>query len=601
MNTYLGLLGPGPGLDRRRGAGCAIVGQLLGPAGGDRRRADAGEVHVPVRQGKPDSGCWAARASRCGFTSGCRWRSRRWRPWPWSGWPGPDSVRLRGALLLIVGLIVASIPILIYVYTPVWTEAKRLGDPLSSAALSLAGRRAEQSADPRRDPDCPGVRRADSWASRSRRPRADGPVSSGSFPSWSWWTCRLAAWQTCRRSRLRTGPSPPGLFARLKADPGFIRGVRQVDDKHSGEPGYASEPIDFLQGAVALDWSLPAAWGLSSSKGETPMISRPVARLLRLRGCWHRTLRHREREPHASSVAACGELSAQHPRGHGLIARNPSVLPRARLVGPAGLCGRCRGRHGGRSSNRGPKTVSRLIVEDPTRPLDRSAEVSGTARIVTDLPEQVVVETESPVRPTWSWPTHLIPAGRQPLTASPPHPPRLRGLPRRVSARRVTHGRLHLSSRPVSTRAWRSRSLGLRWQSSSVVPALAMSGCRRRPRSLAWSGRFRKGTFRWPWPRSCWFRSFGSRPGCRSPAIAAGTSSFHRFTWGAGIAAMKRIGSRVLTPPSWNRWSTVMGRRSPSPPDDHRLRRPQVQSQPGAGDKGLNFLLDSPIVSTLKC
>ena len=66
--------------------------------------------------------------------------------------------------------------------------------------------------------------------------------------------------------------SPPETVRRLKADPGFIR-VFGDGDKHSGEPGYAFEPID-LSVRDALDWSLPAAWGLASSKGETPMIAR---------------------------------------------------------------------------------------------------------------------------------------------------------------------------------------------------------------------------------------------------------------------------------------------------------------------------------------
>ena len=39
--------------------------------------------------------------------------------------------------------------------------------------------------------------------------------------------------------------SPPETVRRLKADPGFIR-VFGKGDKHSGEPGYASEPIDYL-------------------------------------------------------------------------------------------------------------------------------------------------------------------------------------------------------------------------------------------------------------------------------------------------------------------------------------------------------------------
>ena len=43
--------------------------------------------------------------------------------------------------------------------------------------------------------------------------------------------------------------SPPESVRRIKADPGFIR-VYGKGDKHSGEPGHASEPIDYLPGAM---------------------------------------------------------------------------------------------------------------------------------------------------------------------------------------------------------------------------------------------------------------------------------------------------------------------------------------------------------------
>src|SRR5262249_21974227 len=37
----------------------------------------------------------------------------------------------------------------------------------------------------------------------------------------------------------------------------------------------------------------------------------------------------------------------------------------------------------------------RVVVEDPTRPIEPGAGATGTARIVKDLPEQVVIETIS--------------------------------------------------------------------------------------------------------------------------------------------------------------------------------------------------------------
>ena len=82
------------------------------------------------------------------------------------------------------------------------------------------------------------------------------------------------------------------------------------------------------------------------------------------------------------------------PVGAGFIHRNPRVLPRARLMGrpfyadgPAEAVAAL--------EKLGPATRERLIVEDPTRPIPATESVAGTARIVEDLPERVVIQTES--------------------------------------------------------------------------------------------------------------------------------------------------------------------------------------------------------------
>ena len=93
------------------------------------------------------------------------------------------------------------------------------------------------------------------------------------FPSWSWSIWSAAHARDAPTVSPAYWTSPPETATVLKADPSFIR-VFGIADKHSGEPGYASEPIDFLPARDPLDWSLPAAWGLSGSAGKTPMISR---------------------------------------------------------------------------------------------------------------------------------------------------------------------------------------------------------------------------------------------------------------------------------------------------------------------------------------
>ena len=54
-----------------------------------------------------------------------------------------------------------------------------------------------------------------------------------------------------------------------------------MGDKAAGEPGYASEPIDFIAVRDPLDWSLPLVWHVNASRGETPMIARRVRRFHR--------------------------------------------------------------------------------------------------------------------------------------------------------------------------------------------------------------------------------------------------------------------------------------------------------------------------------
>ena len=80
--------------------------------------------------------------------------------------------------------------------------------------------------------------------------------------------------------------------------------------------------------------------------------------------------------------------------GSALIYRNPHAQPRARLMGlPAYADDE---RHAARLVGElGAEVRRRLVVEDPGRPLPADADASGTARIVVDEPERVVVETES--------------------------------------------------------------------------------------------------------------------------------------------------------------------------------------------------------------
>ncbi len=66
--------------------------------------------------------------------------------------------------------------------------------------------------------------------------------------------------------------APPETARRLKDNPNTIR-VFGAGDKGSGEFGYASEKVDFMEVRDPLSWSLPSVWHLNASKGCATIIS----------------------------------------------------------------------------------------------------------------------------------------------------------------------------------------------------------------------------------------------------------------------------------------------------------------------------------------
>ena len=134
MGSGLAVIGAGgPG-------GTRPLGELLGAAGGDRRHPDARQVHVPVRLRPPDPRAGQlARAGpvpSLGLAGGGRAGGGRAS----SGWAGPGEVRLRSAAILALVLVAASIPILLYVYAPVWTHPRRWTQPYHLARYRWLGR-----------------------------------------------------------------------------------------------------------------------------------------------------------------------------------------------------------------------------------------------------------------------------------------------------------------------------------------------------------------------------------------------------------------------------------------------------------------------------
>ena len=444
----------------------------------------------------------------------------------------PGFVRLRWALILIAALIAISIPVLLYLYAPVWTEPNKWNDAYHHARYRWLGQELRRAAG--RDTMLILLGSAAAWLAR----RMCQTVRRGAM-AWVFPILVMADLMSAHAQDVPTvspayWTSPPETVRRLKADPGFIR-VFGKGDKHSGEPGYASETLDFLPARDPLDWSLPAAWGLASSKGETPMFAR---RLLDYFD--HVKVGRYDIESVSHMVtghALRNVFLANDPVGSAFVHRNLSVLPRARLLGRPVYVNDAA--EGVKALERlGPEKRTRLIVEDPSRPLDASAEVSGTARIVTDMPEWVEVKTDS------SGPAYLVLAD----TFDPGWSATVDGSPAPIRPAYVAFRAVALT--PGShTVAFTYRPAGFTLGLAISIVGIALA-------ILLWLRGDRLGSSigdHFDLPRSLEFRKLlflslaivviGSAirigSGTRLSLQDRWTDSFHRFTWGAGIAGMK--------------------------------------------------------------
>jgi len=300
-------------------------------------------------------------------------------------------VRLRIPWAVAAVLVVLSILILNHVYEPVWTNSGRWSRPYHQSRFRWLGtelgiaatrtlvivsaawfvmRQAVRTDDPAKRRRIAAVLPALVMADLLGSHIADVPTIDPAY-----WT------------------TPPASVDRLKADPRLQR-IFGVAEKSSGEPGYASEPVDFFAVRDVLAWSLPPVWGLSSSTGETPLYSR---RLLEYNehakpGAGRFDI---EAVSHILAGQALGRLDP-HPQqvGTAYIHVNKNALPRARLAGrPTYASGEAEAV--ALLDRLGPAIRDRLVVEDPDRPLAEGAEPAGTATIVVDDPERVEVATTS--------------------------------------------------------------------------------------------------------------------------------------------------------------------------------------------------------------
>jgi len=450
----------------------------------------------------------------------------------------PGFVSLRGALILAGVLVGLSIPIMVLIYTPVWATPKRWAQPVHLARYGWLGRELLMATSRTAILAAAGfcavvwaVRTQDS-ARRARRTAvlplvviadllgahfADVPTVDPKY-----WTV------------------PPLSAERLKAAAGFVR-VFGVADKHAGEPGYASEDIDFLPVRDTLDWSLPPVWHLASSTGNTPMISSRMvdytdhAMLSRgrfdLEGVTHIVTGRKH-------LALFPGLRGQ-PAGSAIILRNARALPRARLAGkPVYALNQSDAIAALDRLSKDNTLLDLLIVEDPTRPLPAAASVSGTARIVTDLPERVAVDVKA------DGPAYLVLAD----TFDPGWSATVDGQPAPIRPAYIAFRAVYLP-RGDHTVVFTYRPAGFDL-------GLGLSGCGILLGLLCWfippsTARLAPDHVALDWPpswRTWFFVALGTivvssaiTVRDRQPALQSRwRGSFHPFTWGAGIDAMRQ-------------------------------------------------------------
>ncbi len=181
----------------------------------------------------------------------------------------PGRVGIRGGIAFVSILVAVSIPILCYIYLPVWSEASRwtarnlvqkfgwLGRELTVAVVrtSLVGFGAVFLA---------------AIAARTRSVRWRRSIAAA-FPLLALIDVAGSHWDDVPTIDPSYWTSTPKSVEVLRADPSRIRIYGEAHFA-SGEPGHASRPVDFFRVRDGLAWSLPVVWKLPATAGITPIV-----------------------------------------------------------------------------------------------------------------------------------------------------------------------------------------------------------------------------------------------------------------------------------------------------------------------------------------
>jgi hypothetical protein len=451
----------------------------------------------------------------------------------------PGTVSLRNGLILAGTLIALSIPIMIYLYAPVWTRPKQWTQPYHLARYRWLGRELTF-----------GIARTallavTAWIVAWRAARAIDPVLrarlTAILPLLVLADLFFAHWFDVPTIDPGYWTVPPASAQRLQSSPEFVR-VFGIGDKHSGEPGYASEAVDFRAVRDPLDWSLPLVWHLNAARGNTPMISRRLAdftneKLGKKLGKMRFDL---EGDTHIVTGRRRAADFPGLPRtriGASFIHRNKDALPRVRLMGqPIYAADRLEALAA--LAELGQSLRDQLVVEDPTHPLAADAVVSGTASVVEEFPERVVIEAKAET------PAYLVLAD----TFDPGWSATVDGTGAPIRPAYVAFRAVYLTPG--------THKIVFTYRPAGLDLGLALTGCG-----------FFFGLLLWFWPssslgllpehsilhwpprwRTWWFLALAAivvvsavsvGPSGRPRLHSRWTNSLHRHTWGSGLEAMR--------------------------------------------------------------
>lgn len=447
----------------------------------------------------------------------------------------PGKVRLRGALIALVLLLSTCLPLLYYVYEPAWTDTTSWTTSYHRARFEWLSDQLAVSAGRSAFVIVTGLLvawRASRQADPTRRARLAAVLPF----------LILADLVGTQRSEITTiDPAywtvPPRSAQVILADPTHAR-VYGLGALSAGEPGYKVKSQPFFEARDTLAWSLAPVWGLRTSNAITPIYDKRM--YLYDRASLAAGVRFDlEDVTHllASGPSEYARLSPPLAAGTAQIYRNPGAMPRARLVGQP-VYAKDADDATRKLVQLGRAARDRLLVEDPTRPLPENAEARGTARIVAEEPERVVieVEAESPAYlfladtydPGWTATVDGKPAAVRPAYIA-------------FRAVFVPAGRHEVVFR-YQPEGW---SLGLAL--SGVGAILALGTFLVRPRRAEAAPLV--GASRWPrrWPLwvilAIGVLLLGSvvkvGPGGSLGIQSRWEASLHRFTWGAKIEAIR--------------------------------------------------------------